>query len=221
MRNLYKIAILIFATTTLSCFKIDGIKRKAVNYNKEAMDIVFQRGWGEEQVDSALFLLNKAVKIDPNFYLAHSNKIMMLIKKKDYDQMLITNKEMQRLAPDEPYLVIQEGLFYELKGDSLNSNLAFKKGVEQYDFILKNDTNIGSGFKFIAIQSLVVANEEEKAKLLLIQLKEENPENEMLQNYNYQTKREFLEGIAEDLKVNSVPNDTTKTKNKRLNPDYK
>ena len=122
MRNLYKIAILILATTTMSCFKIDGINKKAIKYNKEAMDIVFQRGWGEEQVDSALFLLNKAVDIDPNFYLAHSNKIMMLFKKKDFDQILITNKEMQRLSPEDPSLIIQEGLIYELKGDSLNSN---------------------------------------------------------------------------------------------------
>lgn len=219
MRNLYKIAILILATTTLSCFKIDGINRKAVGFNKEAMDIIYERGWGEEQVDSALFLLNKAIEIESDYYLAHSNKIMMLFKKKNFDQILITNKEMQRLSPEDPSLIVQEGLIYELKGDSISSNLAYKKGVAEYDFILKNDTTIGSGFKFVAIQSLVVANEEEKAKSLLIQLKGENSENEMLQNYNYQTKREFLEGIAEDLKVKPVPNDTTKTQ--RLNSDYK
>ena len=63
---------------------------------------------------------------------------------------------------------------------------------------MKNDTTIGFDFKFIAIQPLVLANEEEKAKLLLTQLKEEYPEKEFLEKYNFQTKKEFLEEINKD-----------------------
>ena len=87
--------------------------------------------------------------------------------------------------------------------------------------MLKNDTSIGSGFKFMAIQSLVVANEEEKAKLLLAKFKKENSENEMLQEYTFQTKKEFLEDIAEDLKVVPASNDSKKTQNSKFNPNYR
>jgi hypothetical protein len=64
--------------------------------------------------------------------------------------------------------------------------------------MLKNDSNLSAEYKFMAIQAVIVANKEEKAKEEFEKLKIEFPQNEFVEHFDLKSKAQLLEEITKD-----------------------
>lgn len=199
MRYLYKILILTFSVIIFSCSNDGEPSPRAKHLNNKAMKILMENfDLSEEQIDEGIRLLDEATDIEPDYYLAYWNKMTFLFMKNDYKRLLETNKELQKQNNFQPYLIVQEGLIYELKGDSLTSKEKYKKGIAKYDSIINNTDSVSMELKWELIQCLTMSNKEEKARKALLKLKKDYPEKELLKEFPFQTKKELLKGLTKD-----------------------
>ena len=195
MRNINKIVLLIFSIIIFSCSNNGKPSPRAIHLNDKAMEILMENGdMSEEQIDEGLRLLDEATTIEPDYQLAYWNKMSFLFKKKDYNRLLETNQEVQRLMKEpEPYLLVQKGMIYEIKGDSSKSKLLYKKGIALYDSIISVDTSKGFDYKVLYLDVLTMANQGERAKKEFEKLKIKFPEKEFIEHFELRSKEQLLE----------------------------
>ena len=198
MRNINKIVLLIFSIIIFSCSNNGKPSPRAIHLNDKAMEILMENGdMSEEQIDEGLRLLDEATTIEPDYQLAYWNKMSFLFKKKDYNRLLETNQEVQRLMKEpEPYLLVQKGMIYEIKGDSSKSKLLYKKGIALYDSIISVDTSKGFDYKVLYLDVLTMANQGERAKKEFEKLKIKFPEKEFIEHFELRSKEKLLEEIT-------------------------
>ena len=90
MRNLYKIAILIFSVIIFSCSNDGEPSPRAKHLNNKAMEILMENfDLSEEQIDEGIRLLDEATYIEPDYYLAHWNKLIFLFQKLNFGEILL------------------------------------------------------------------------------------------------------------------------------------
>ena len=88
-------------------------------------------------IEGAFYLLNEALKIDPNYGLAMSNLSAIYLERRDTNKAL---ELMRRRLSVEPALAEgwqAVGVFTDLKGDSLEAKKCYQKSLEIYDSRLK------------------------------------------------------------------------------------
>lgn len=190
------------------CSGQSKINQRAIELNNKAVEYLQFGQPTTEQIDSAIYFLDMATEIEEDYFIAYTNKIIFLNMNKDYSRLLETNKELQRLRPNQPMWIIQEGLFQELSGDSLLAFDLYNKGLIMYDSIIRNDTTIGFDFEFEYIGSLILGNKPELAKKIFNELNSKYPNNEILKHFVLESKKELL------LKITGANNSHTQEGNK-------
>lgn len=196
MKILY-ITISIFILISCISEKEENINQEVIELNNQALNYFqYANTPNKEQADSAILLLDKATSIDSNCFLCYTNKIMFYLIKQDYINALNANKELQRLKPEAPNFIIQEGLLNELNGDTITANKLYTKGLSKYREILNSHSNIEFDFKFEYINSLVISGFEKEAKIKLDELIQEYPNNEILNGFKIESKKEIMKIIT-------------------------
>lgn len=84
----------------------------------------------------AIALLDQAVAIDSNYYIAYCNKIMFEWQNKQFDKALKTSKEISRLSPYFPEYFDRTGILCEITGDSISAMNYYRKANALYISIL-------------------------------------------------------------------------------------
>ncbi len=202
MKNLLHLALILITVScgqdkTNSNIKQDAPteyspKPEAIELNNKALEITMLQRDDSIKVDSAILLLDKATALDSLYFFGYSNKIQFLMIKQDFPRMLETNKRIRELRPNQPNWTIQRALILELSGEIEQANTEYKKGINEYERILDSEENLSWEFELEFAQSLVMANNYDKAQKIIKRLKKENPDLEIWKAFELQTKDEIL-----------------------------
>lgn len=196
MKNFLIIAIALIATScgenTEAHYKPNP---KSIELNNKALEITMYARGDSIKVDSAIMLLDEATKIDSLYFQGYLNKIQFLMIKKDYKHLLKTNRRIIELRSNQPSWIIQKGLILELSGNLDEANKEYVKGIKQFENIIDIESDLSWEFEFEFAQSLVIANNYDKANDIIIRLKKDHPKSEILETFELQTKKELLEII--------------------------
>jgi len=145
------------------------------------------------KVDSAILLLDLATELDSLYFLGYVNKIRFLMIKEDFKRLLETNKRIRQLRPGQPSWIIQRGLILELSGDIEEATVEYENGVKEYENILHSDSNLSWEFELEFAESLVLANNYERALKIIEKMRDQYPDLEIWAAYKLHTKDELLE----------------------------
>lgn len=166
---------------------------EAIELNNKALEITMFHRDDLIKIDSAILLLNKATELDSLYFFGYSNKIQFLMIKKDFSRLLETNQRIQELRPNQPNWIIQRAMILELSGEIDNANAEYKKGINEYEEIINSEKNLPWEFELEFAQSLVMANNYDKALEIINRLKKEKPNLEIWEAFELQTKDELLQ----------------------------
>lgn len=166
--------------------------QESIELNKKALEITMFHRDDSIKVDSAISLLDKATELDSLYFLGYVNKIQFLMLKDDYKRLLETNRKIIELRPHQLNWRIQRALILELSGEVDKANIEYGKGINLYEEIITLESNYSVEFQLEFAQSLVLANNYEKAVNIINRLRDENPDLELWESYKLQTKGEFL-----------------------------
>ena len=170
---------------------------EAIELNNKALEITMFHRDDLIKVDSAILLLDKVTELDSLYFLGYANNVQVLMIKQDFPRLLETNKRMRELRPNQPSWIIQRALILELSGDINKANTEYKKGIKEYEQIIDSEASLSWEFELEYAQSLVMANNYDKAQKIIDGLKEENPNLEIWEAFELQTKDELLKLMIE------------------------
>ncbi|MEO8765444.1 MAG: hypothetical protein ABI416_14195 [Ginsengibacter sp.] len=134
--SLLRIASYILLTILVGCGQntAPGIKPEARLLNDSAVALI--RSSKNEDYQKAILLLEKAIAIDTAFVRAYQNKLSFETRLNQYDQALVTSKELNKLRPENPDFLMMTGVLYEKNGDSISSVRYFESSLARYNSIL-------------------------------------------------------------------------------------
>jgi len=101
-----------------------AIEPSAIKLNDSALQIA--KSMDDSNHEKAILLLDKATKIDSNFYLAYWNKYVFQSELKQYEKAEQTLKNLIRIKPEDPQTYFVTGMFYENTKDTISSEKYFQ-----------------------------------------------------------------------------------------------
>jgi len=165
-----RILILLIAACLFSC-KQKGTAQSTIHkkYNPEAVKLsnsalkMAQSSYGADRpqaLTNAIALFNKALSIDSNYYWACYNKLAFQLELKQYQDALVTDKQLVRISP------------YKL-GDTLSGNECFKKALSLYNNLLDTMSEKNKHYNDIKLNkavALIMTGQQIKGNPILKQL---------------------------------------------------
>ena len=191
-----KLLLLIIFSQLASCQYKPDIK--AVELLKKANEIGAKSFYKDSiENNKALKLIDEAIRIDSKYLSAYQSKTIFLSAEKDIDGLLENNLKIIALRPNQPMWRIQRGLFLEIKGDRIKAQESYKLGLNKYKEILKRkEMNQDFNFRIEYISALEANENLNQAKVEMEKLRNDFPENEIVQNYakeyKLKTKSELI-----------------------------
>lgn len=165
---------------------------KAIELNNKAGEY-YQIG----EYDSALYYFDKAIELDENYYLPHSNKVNIYLSRKDYKEALIESELILKKKPDLAEGWIFTGMLYDFLGDTMKAKSYYKKSIEIYDQRISNPDrkqDLESNRLNRAL-SLILIGKEKEGKEEFKKLKSENPDNIMIGEFLKINKQDYIRQI--------------------------
>ncbi|MEO6630199.1 MAG: hypothetical protein ABIN13_00715, partial [Mucilaginibacter sp.] len=113
------------------------INPEARKLNDSAINIVF-RGIPTDSgaYKNAIGVLNRAIKIDSDYYTAYKNRFSYQSALKEYNGALESAKQMLKLHPNDPSVLTLTGEAYEWTGNKTSATLCYNNALPNYDRIL-------------------------------------------------------------------------------------
>ena len=152
-------------------------------------------------LDSALSLLNEAIKIDSTYYLAYANKANILSKLKKYEEAIETLDKAVKLRKNYAEGISMQGFLYEKMGMQEKANLKYKKAIKAYmarlnsDFKTEDRVNVQIDIAFM----LLFTEDKQTALQVIDTIISHNPENEMAtfmkENIKIFNREEFINNL--------------------------
>lgn len=176
-------ALILFSLVILSgCstedeYKPHVPKTEAVELNKQAMKIaMFEEGYNEK-VDSAIILLQEAIKLDSLYQEARRNLVRFAYQKNYIDLALQTCHDLQKISPKSPMYLEMEGAILETRNQEQKAKKKYKKALSLYENELYDELDEDPNLEFSYVLCLVANNQMEKAKTRLETLKTRDHQN--------------------------------------------
>ena len=127
----------LFDTINSNISKIEYDK-KAIKLNNKALDL-YSNVMGipvskndSLLLDSAIVLLNKAIKIDKLYYIAYANKAMIISKFKKYNDAIKILDDIVKIKPSYAEGSLSQGFLFEKIADSINARKKYNEAIEAY-----------------------------------------------------------------------------------------
>jgi predicted Zn-dependent protease len=174
-------------------------KKQAVELNKEAMKIAMNEESYNQKVDSAIFLLQKAINIDSLYIEARLNIIRFTYMKNDIEVAIKNCHDLQKIHPTSPMFLILEGGILESQNQVKEAEKLYKTALDLYENELYKELDKNPNLELEYIECLVLNNQKKKASSRLIELKKNNTENPF---YNNLTINILMEGHSKLIKTN-------------------
>ncbi len=129
--NILKYLIYIFSLTLLfSCTsKVEEseIDKKAAQLNEEALNLYQNFILNKDSVLKAITLLDKAIEIEPNYFVAFHNKIAFQIKLGQVEEAINTCKRIEKLRPNSEETKVMIGILHYSNGDTISANKKYNE----------------------------------------------------------------------------------------------
>jgi tetratricopeptide (TPR) repeat protein len=162
---------------------------KAIELNNRAVKLINQY-----KNDSALLLLDKAIDIDESYYMPHSNKVNIYVSQADYKKALRESELAIEKRPDLAEGWTMAGLLNEKLGDTLKAQQYYQKSIDLFEARIndpkKKDQMVAN--KLSRALSLILVGKEEEGKEELNKLKQENPDNFMIDQFLKINRKDFI-----------------------------
>lgn len=192
MRNI--IIWIIFLAILQSCTGQEEPKYnpKAIAINNKAIEYA-QRA----KEDSALILYDKAIELDETYFLPHSNKISIYVKRKQFDKAIYESEMVVKKNPDLAEGWVFAGILYDRQGQTKKAIKYYNKSIEIYNERIENPNKaaITSANRLNRAFSYILLGQEEKGKAEMNILKKEEPENIMIDELLKISKEEYINQI--------------------------
>ncbi|WP_196889344.1 tetratricopeptide repeat protein [Aureivirga sp. CE67] len=91
----------------------------------------------KDSILKAIKMLHKATEIQPDYFIAFSNKMAFQNQVGLRDEAFKTLQKMISLSPENPDLYMAEGYYYDEKGETENAIEKYQKAEELYISLLK------------------------------------------------------------------------------------
>lgn len=152
----------------------------------------------DDNLDSAIFYFDKAIKADSSMYVAHSNKGNVLIRLDSNDQAIKEYERVVELHPNRPEFHMHLATVYDYLGHSGQALKEYEISINLYNELIScsDDKPLVEGCRMDRAIVYMLSDNKEKGLAELEALKEENP---LMQNL-YERQMEFdKEQFFEDL----------------------
>lgn len=148
----------------------------------------------EVNPDSALLLLDAAIKLDSNMHITYFNKMTVYCNKGEYFKAIeVTNQGLQK-KPDFAEGRTFLGMLYDKTGQHNKANGEYLKAFQTYsDRLQKGDNKNPANELNQAVTLLLLGKEEGKKKIE--QLIAKNPSDESLQSFKNFDKSAYIDSI--------------------------
>ena len=175
-------------------FKKHEPNKDAVVLYKEAMKIAMFEDDYNEKVDSAIYILEKAIKIDSLYIEPHLGIIGFATLNKDKTKALEYCHRAQRIYKDFPEFLIIEGVIRESNNESDKAKILYKKALDIYEKDLVDEMDENPDLELHYIECLYLNNQKKKANAKLEELKANNKQDPF---YKDLTMEVIMEGYRE------------------------
>ncbi|MCX6182771.1 MAG: hypothetical protein NT150_12675 [Bacteroidetes bacterium] len=189
--NIFKWILLSIVCYGLSISCKSNTDKECILYNNEGTR--FLQKYMEEDstfyLDSAIYLLDKAIQCDPNYALPYHNKLNALIQKEDWTKAITLINHMISVNPENDVLLLDKGVFYAKLRKNDTANYYFKKANEVADFLLnQNPSNESAMYTKIITTALLKGKE---SAILLNEEYSKKLSKESFINWNIEYIKEF------------------------------
>lgn len=183
------IALLCFVFNSSAQSKDDSL---ANNLNNKGLQFMMK-----DKQDSALIMYDSAVKADPAYYTAYTNKCSLYCGLKDFKNALIAIKKAIEIKPDLAEAWTFAGMISDHIGDSAGASKFYLHSLEIYNARIANPgkKKYLKANKLNRAISYILLGEKEKGESELKQLKAEYPSDSSLDEILNVTKEEYLKEI--------------------------
>ncbi|MBI1343281.1 MAG: hypothetical protein GC171_10135 [Terrimonas sp.] len=169
-----KFSIFIILLTPVACGQKSNetkkhiVNDKAKQLNDSAMNLI--RYMNDDSSQKAILLLDEAINIDSNYFIAYWNKLSLQGQLKQYDKAITTGKEILKLNKS-PYYYFLIATFYYRLGDTTSADNYFKKTLTLCDTVLdtmskKNITTYEVVVMSKGVSLIFLGHQEEGNKVL-------------------------------------------------------
>lgn len=177
MKILATIAFLILVV--ISCDSEKELEKHKPNPNaiklyKEAWKISMYEVEYNEKVDSAIVLMENAMKIDSLYIEPYLSVIGLATLNKDKKQAIKSCHKAQNVFIDYPEFITIEGVIHESNNDIQKARMLYKKALDIYENKLFDEMKKNPDLELQYIECLYLNRQKKKAKLKLEELKRNN-----------------------------------------------
>jgi tetratricopeptide (TPR) repeat protein len=163
----------------------------AVKLYKEAWKIAMYENEYNEKVDSAIFTLEKAIKIDSLYIEPHLGIIGFATLNKDKTQAFEYCHRAQRIYVNFPEFFMLEGVIRESNNETKTARKFYKKALDIYENDLMDEMEENPDLELHYVECLYLNNQKKKANKKLEELKANNKQDDF---FNGLTMEILMEG---------------------------
>jgi len=187
------IVCLLLVFTLLACNKPKlswtSKNPQAVQYNQEAIQAMKQG-----QLDEARRYLDMALELDPDYFGANVMLIEYQLAIKDYRAGIKTCDKLISLAPGYPQLYVEQGILYDVTGNTAFANQRYAQALLMYEKRLKEYNEKSEQGDLVERAFLYrLMGDEDKAAREVERLKKIYPDNKTLIERGSLSKKEYVE----------------------------
>lgn len=169
-------------------------KPEAIKLYKQAWKIAMFEDEYNEKVDSAIVLLEEAIKIDSLYIEPHLAIIGFATLKKDKTEALEHCHRAQRIYKNFPEFITIEGVIRESNNEPQKAKKLYKKALDIYENDLMDDMAENPDLELHYIECLYLNNQIKKASEKLEALKANNEQDPFYKDLSMEI---ILEGYRE------------------------
>jgi tetratricopeptide (TPR) repeat protein len=177
------------------------IDPKAIQLNDSAIDYI--KYGNPDSAQKALSFLNRATEIDTNYYLAYYHKLGVQTFLKQYAGAVITVRQLIRLRPHYPDLLLNAGYLYEVTGDTGSAREYYQKASVLYGHYLDTMKTANPGYFTMTMNAginLVLMGQDDRGNQVLKKLYDRQKDilyQETIAPYMNKTREEILARLTD------------------------
>ena len=189
------------------------INPEAKKLNDSAMYMVVHTMPDTVTYKKAITLINRAIKLDSNYFRAYVNKFGFQTQVAQFDSALVTGKRIIKLRPDAYPIWQMMGSIYEVKGDTVSAKDYYNKALITCDKIIDTMRSENMAYKITQTDKaryLILLRKEKEGRDIFKNLNAKEPEGpfkDVLKEYLSMPRQDFIDfGQPKDVAIEANKN---------------
>lgn len=192
MKNILFICLSSILILFISCQSDKKYVPEAVELNKIGEELIkFNR------YDSALFVLDKATKIDSSYYVAYGNKVLIYCELGNYKKALFEAEKQVKAKPDLAEGWMFAGMLHDGLGDTTKAQQYYLKSIDLYmkRFSISDTSKNAISTRINLATALILSGDEKNGREEFLKIKTEHPKTRAINQLINTTKKDFIDQI--------------------------